>query len=151
MAAISSVPAVKAAIFDLLKARAALGDGAANGLVYWGHPHPHEPYEAVWMGDAEFESETAQIRATPRAHLETYTIPIIVKVVMQGNRPQETEERTWTIVGEVEQAFRADPVPGSVTGLLSAVVTGKFFNSVGAPWRGCEAIVFVRVQARTEP
>lgn len=114
--ATSTVPAVKAALLTALTT--ALG----SVQVKYAHPGDTIAKECVFMADAEFDSEDSSIGQV--SHYETYTVPVWVDVLSEGNDVQAAEARMWVLVGLVEAAVRSNGTLSATPGLLSATVTG---------------------------
>ena len=102
--AISTAPAVKQKILDLLAANTDL-----NGVtVTWSAPTNDSDYQAdnIWLGDVEQE-EDFRILGAQRID-ETYTIEIFVQAVALGDVEKTAEDRAWVLRDEVVQSLRAD-------------------------------------------
>lgn len=140
----SSIPAAKAKVLELLRARAAL-----NAVqVEWAHPGKNVAKEALWMGDA-FGEDTAAAISTTSPRDEKYGLPVVVSVLHEGNSGQAAEERMWALVAEVEAAIDPRAALANVGGVLQAVVESK--SPTTFPESGghvAECIVVIRVHAR---
>ena len=102
--AASTVPACKAAILTLLKARPALN----QVQITWG-----EPTEAEDLADELVFFEDPVRRLANWGHLgnpnpidETYILLLKVRNRLFGDDQQATEERCWQLVYEIEQVLR---------------------------------------------
>jgi hypothetical protein len=141
--ATSSVPSVKAAILALLQGQA----GFSGVDVRYAPPTKDWPRECVFLGNAEFAEESIPtLRPAPHRHREDYTVPVWVSVALEGNDPQATEERMWTLTGVIEDALRNNLNPSGTA--LWAIVAGKRpqLGAEDAQWVA-ENYVSVRVRA----
>lgn len=111
----STIPAVKGALLSILS------DALTGVLVTWGVPRGTKPAEWVLIGNVTGAQRAAAIGRGRRA--ETYTVEIQVTVVNSDTvSQQETTERAYAIVEEIEDAIRADETLGNLTGLIWARV-----------------------------
>lgn len=119
--ATSSVPRVKARLLTVMQT--ALTTLNAQGRVTWAHPGESIGKEAVFMGDAKFESETTvALRSGAHQQDEHYNVPVVCDVTADGNDAQAAEERAYAIAGSVEDAIRADQTLGALTWTDGAVI-----------------------------
>ncbi|MDP2712307.1 MAG: hypothetical protein Q8O56_13905 [Solirubrobacteraceae bacterium] len=104
--ATTTVPAVKAALYDLLKAR----PGLAGVQVEWARPsHDAMQPEAVW-----FEGTKTKQRAQAMGHQrrdETYILELTVSIVLDGDEARACEYRMWQVVADIEACVRENPRP----------------------------------------
>jgi hypothetical protein len=103
--AASTAPTAKTNLLTAIRARPALISGVYvdRGPL----PDPPSELERIYIGDAvDFDREWAQLGA--QRIREEYTVLVIVENVKYGNEPKDTEERTFTLANEVEQAVRTD-------------------------------------------
>lgn len=149
MSNVSSVPRAKAAILAMVQGT--LTGLNTAGAITWAHPGGDPPKEMVFLSDVEFDDEqTAAMRTAPRYQDETYSVPVWVSILAEGNDPQSAEERMWEIVGAVENVIRADQSLGGMTGLHWALVNGKTPRNIMTDqgW-AAECMVRVKCHART--
>lgn len=149
MASVSTVPAAKAGILALIKARPNL-TAVQTG---WSHPGQDISKESIFMGAARFSGEqTVALRAAPQYQDEDYTVPVWVDVLLEGDDAQAAETRMWQLVGEVEQAIRNDKTLGigPAGGILWAQVSGKTPDEyISDQGRGCRCWIAVTVKGRS--
>ena len=116
----TAVPATKAAILEVLGARA----GLAGVTLGWSGPTKDEDYvpEMVFLGEVERTSFWKQLGGHVRE--EEFSVAVTVYVEQFGDDPQTVEERAYALLDEVEDALRDDLVaPG---GLLRAAGVFQF-------------------------
>lgn len=104
--ATSTIPAVKAAIFELLRAR----PGLAGVQIEWDRPSDDAmQHEAMWFLGAR-QTQKAEAMGNQRRD-ETFTLELLVSIRRDGNEPQLCELRMWEVIGEIEQLLRQNPKP----------------------------------------
>lgn len=104
--ATSTVPAVKAALFTLLRDWPGLG----GVQIEWARPSEDAmALESVWFGGARL-AQKAEALGNQRRD-ETYTLDLVISIRRDGDEPQLCEQRMWDIVAEVEQLLRENPKP----------------------------------------
>lgn len=118
----STVPALKAALYDALAARPAL----AGVQITYGAPLPDPKREFVWLQDVEGEQEASALGHLLRR--EAMTMTVIVNVMREDRNQQAATERAFAIAAEIEALLRENPaLTGYYTGagqILAAQVTG---------------------------
>lgn len=146
--AASSIPTVKAAILALLNAR----DGLDGVGITWAHPGVDLiEHESIFFYDDPQHTEADRQLGNGKRR-ETYTLPLTVTVYGEGDPTgQETEERMWALVAEVETALRENNNLGiatATTQVISATVGGfQPHNYFEAGKRISECDVLVNVQS----
>lgn len=108
MATRSTVPTVRAQLVSLLAARA----GLAGVQVEYSHPLEGIDDEALYLGESRGTSQIPTVRAGRKARQEQYIIDVWVEVNRDGPTPQDASERSWALVGEVEDMLADDPSLG---------------------------------------
>lgn len=117
MSTTSRIPAVKAALLAILQA-----DSGLSGVqVTHGHPGGVLENEAVWIGRAEGRHEPASIRSGRQPRDETFTLDVIVSVLMAGATIAEAETRAHALAAQVEDAIAADVTLGLSPDILWAL------------------------------
>lgn len=105
----SSVPAVKGALLTMLITAlpTTTVSYAMSAAAF------DETRESAWLGQAEFGEEVvAGFRTSLHPHNEAYTVPVVVMASIEGDDPQATEARAWTLAALFEDALRQSPVLG---------------------------------------
>lgn len=127
---ISTAPAAKKWLFGQLTT-AVTNSGAGTLEVLYDNVTTSNvaPDEAVVIGD--ISNRVLEVLAMvggegPSAFTETYDINVLISIYRQGSRPEETDERAWAVLAQVETVTRTDPTFG---GLL---VTSKPRSSSSA-------------------
>lgn len=142
----STVPAVKAALLALIRARPNL----ANITVAWTFiPVDDQAYESVFF-DWSLEDATEEDRSLGDiTRTEQYVIPVVARVYGPGDLDgQETETRAFALASEVEAAVRENNRLG-LSNVESAVVVGMpSANALYNDGVVTEVTVRVRVRAR---
>lgn len=144
MAQVSTAPQAKAAILTLLAGRPALATVDRR----WGGPTDEDDVleEAIWLGDVSLEEDWGELGQ--RRKDETYTIDMTIAVRKYGDDEQGTETRCWALLGEVEQALRADPSLGGLLNRRAELVSVSQTNRPAGPQQWGSAIsCSVRCQA----
>jgi hypothetical protein len=102
--AVSTVPAAKQKILDLL---AANGD-LAGVTITWAAPTNDSDYQEdnIWLGDVDQEEEFKVLGAYKID--ETYTIPVHIQAVKQGDVEKDAEVRFWALREEVISSIRSN-------------------------------------------
>lgn len=108
MATHSTVPTVRAQLITLLTARA----GLAGVTIEQCHPLEAIDDEAIYLGQSRTTSDIPTIRAGRKARQEQYTLDVWVEVVRDGPTAQSASERSWALVGEIEDMLADDPSLG---------------------------------------
>ncbi len=112
MGSVSSVPAVKQALLETLRARPAL----AQVSVVYGPPLFVGDNDYVWLGELEGEQSYSALNATTRPRDERYTLDVIINVKRAGDDTQVATERCFELMGELESELVNDPsVHGALT------------------------------------
>jgi len=104
--AASTVPAAKAAILAMLRARPALNEVA----ITWGEPTEKEdiqPEMIFFDGPVPRLPSWATLGADNPLD-EEYTVTLQVRSYTPGDDPDIAEQRCWTLIDEIEQGIRAD-------------------------------------------
>lgn len=101
--ATTTIPAVKAALYDLLKAELSV-------RVEWARPSEDAlPLESVFFAGVK-STQAAEAMGNQRRD-ETYTFELVVAVHRDGDDPRACELRMWEIVSAIEAVVRANPRP----------------------------------------
>ena len=114
---ISTVPGVRASLFEALQATCTAAAGV-DLLVRYDDPGPFEPPDIVSLGDVtnrnvEYHAMVGDMGAQSLA--ESYSIEVVIDVCRQGDDPgQVTTERAWALAAQVETAARTDPTFGGL-------------------------------------
>ena len=108
--AVSTIPAAKDALYDLIVADASVV--AAKVQVSYGWPSPHQARELIWIGDVEGEQNAAALGKQRRE--ETYKMTLKVDVLREGNDQKSASERAFVIAGWIENILRNDATLGGV-------------------------------------
>lgn len=105
--ATSTVPAVKAALLELLKVR----PGLADVQVEYARPADDAmAHDAMWFEGARLAQKAEALGNTRRD--ETYTLDLVVSIRRDDDgNPQACEERMWEVIAEVENQLRETPKP----------------------------------------
>jgi hypothetical protein len=108
--AVSTVPAAKQKILDLL---AANGD-LAGVTITWAAPTNDSDYQHdnIWLGDVDQE-ETFRVLGAQKID-EEYRLPIHIQAHKEGDVEKDAEERFWTLREEVIGTLRADLTLGGI-------------------------------------
>ena len=139
----SSIPAAKAKVLELLRARPAL----AAIQVEWAY-QKDPAREAVFLGDAFIEEKAAAL-GTTRPREESYALDVIVSVKHEGNDAEGAERRMWQLVAEVEDALHDSPALGNAGGIYQAVIEGKAVQTFPADQsRVADCAIGIRIHAR---
>ncbi len=102
--ATSTVPTLKANLATQLAAR-----GGLTGVqISYGPPLPAPQREYIWLGDVE-GTQAFSTFAAPNRRREEYRLQVIVGVLREGTNSQATDERCFTLFGELETQLRSDP------------------------------------------
>ncbi len=139
MATTSSVPAVKAAIVALVAT-------ALPGIsVTYGRPmNSTLPREAVFVGDVRGQHRVPTMKSGRKAREETYTLDVVIAVLMPRGTLSEAEARAFVLATEVEDALADDPSLGGVDGLIHATA-GSFRSEPEFANEGPVAVVVLEV------
>lgn len=149
--AVSTIPAVKAALKTGLAART----GLTGVLVEWGVPHERwEGTSGEWLvlGDTRAPQEAAALGRLRRT--ENLTIEVYVDVRRQTTDAQSTTERAFVIAGELEDYLRSDPSLSADYGGSGEIVAAQFggvvreLSSSADRQRRAVLVSEVNVQAR---
>lgn len=108
--AVSTIPALKDALYDLIVADASVV--ADNVQVSYGFPGPNPRRELIWLADVNGEQNAAALGRQRRE--ETYTLTIYVDVLREGTDQKTCTERAFTVAGWIENILRADASVGGV-------------------------------------
>lgn len=114
---VSSIPAVKQALLDLLSARPGM-DGAK---ITWAVPSGQ--VERDWVSLDDVTGRQAPARLGRQAREEEYTVQITVTVVRPAvDTPQSVASRCFALVAEIENLLRENPTIG-VNSLVHTYIT----------------------------
>lgn len=113
----SSIPAFKAALLALLRARPNL----ANVQVTYGPPLPSPAREFIQVGDVDGQQGWSTVGGQTRQ--EDYTVKVTTSVTVEGVNFQTANERAFVLVAEIEAALRGDQT-------VSATVMSAQFGGV---------------------
>lgn len=107
---VSTVPAVKAALFNGIKTQIA----DSSVLVSYDEPGEFQPDDIVVIGNVSRSVEVhAMVGSGGTGWLEeTYTVDIVISVYRGGDDPQTVFERACTLAAAVETFVRNDPYLG---------------------------------------
>lgn len=147
MASTSRIVDVKDALLSILSNDA----GLAGIQVTRGKPGDDIRDEAVWVGRAVGRHEPVTIRAGRQPRDETFTVDVVVSVLVGGGTIADAEDRAHVLMDEVEDAIAQDPSLGGVLvggdWALPADLeeSGSGYTDVGAI---CEIRLGVEVRAR---
>lgn len=108
--AASTAPDAKAALLALFDAHA----GLSTVRVMWEQPTREEQVrnEMLHLGEVNVTGEWAVMGGLRRD--ESYSIAITLRVRREGDDPQATEQRAWTLLHEVSTALAADKYLGGL-------------------------------------
>lgn len=121
----STIPAVKAAVFERL---AALDFGADVDVCY-GRPRDYRR-ESVVIGDTSEDSEQTWASLGDLQRAETYELDVICRVAHPGDSQREATERCFELFGVVELSLRELPTLG-VAGVTHAhLVSPRLYEGV---------------------
>jgi hypothetical protein len=101
--AVSTIPAVKAALLARLESR----PGLTGVQICYGAPIPNPSREFVWLGNVSGDQEWAAIGQLSRS--EEYDLEVIVMVRREGSDQQACTERCFEIAEELAAELRSDP------------------------------------------
>jgi hypothetical protein len=150
VAVLSSVPAVKNALFDRLVARAGLI--SSELVVSYGIPVENPAEEYIAVGRVP-EHEQRQIGAGPPPHTreENYVLQVLVSVLRDGavENQQTCTERAYAIAAEIEDELADDPsINGAISvGYLAEVEGHELFEPTTD--NRCQADILMRIRCRT--
>ena len=134
---VSTAPAAKAWLFARLQSAVTAVSSASLQVLYDNVTTSNvAPDEAVVVGDItnrRLDGLALVGGEGPSAFTETYDINVVVSVFRSGSRPQETTERAWVILAQVETVTRTDPTFG---GLLTYSKPRDTFSTVTASDNG---------------
>lgn len=106
----ASAPRIKAALLTIMEATPAFID--PETLVSYAHPGALDQRVLVYFDRTVQDEKTAG--SGMRRREEDVIIDLIIDVFEIGDNPQQTEERCWTLVAEIEKLLREKPeVPSS--------------------------------------
>lgn len=121
MATSSTIPTAKAALVSLIGA-------ALSGVqVKYGRPADNQlERECVYVGDVTGSSRVPTMRAGRKPREETYSVEVVVAVLMLEGEVTEAEARAFTLLTEVEDVVADDPTLGiaAATGFFQATAGG---------------------------
>jgi hypothetical protein len=107
--AVSTVPALKAALLNALEALPSL----SGVKVSWGWDGPAP--ELILLGDVPVaEQEPAAMRAGPHTRAETYTLDVLIRVERRTKNQRAVTERAYELAGVIEALLREDYTVGGV-------------------------------------
>ena len=148
MATTSTVPAVKAALVDLLAT--AVNDTEVQ--VVYGRPQDSlVKAEFVHVADVSYSAEIANIKAGRKQYDENYTVDVVVAVGKPRGTSEDAEARAFALFEHLRDLLADDPSLGGVDGVVWAVL-----ESVDAATEHQGSVVAsvivatVRVRARVE-
>lgn len=98
----STAPAMKAALYTALAARA----GLSGVTISYGAPL-QAPREFIALADIDGSQEFAQLGALKKN--ETYTLTVYCSVLREGNQQQACTERCFELAAELEDELRTNP------------------------------------------
>jgi hypothetical protein len=114
----STVPAVKAYLFNALKVRTELATLIAQGeaLVSYDDPGPFQPQDIVAVTNVTRSVKPLQMVGGGGAGWldESYTVDVVVDVFRGGDDPQTVFERACLLVDVVVDVVRQDPSLGGL-------------------------------------
>lgn len=117
----SSIPAVKAALVELITA--ALATAGANGgpvQVSYGWPGTVGERELVYAGNVEGRHEPGPMTGGRKRRDETYAVEIVVEVVQPRGTAAAAEDRAFELLTAVEDTLANNPSLGGIDGLMWA-------------------------------
>jgi hypothetical protein len=108
---VSTVPAVKAYLLDLMQVALA----GPDLQVYYSEPGPGYPDDVVYLGDTEQQQKPTQMVGSGGAGwlFESYHQVVEVDVYRGGDDPQAVFERAAALVAQIESLVRSDPSLGA--------------------------------------
>jgi hypothetical protein len=110
MGEVTTAPALKAKLRDVLAARVGLRDVKVS----WGWPKAVRR-EMIVLGNVnESEQEYVVFRAGRKPREESYTLEVLVRVEQGTNDQEPVTLRAYAIAAELEDALRADFTVGGV-------------------------------------
>jgi hypothetical protein len=144
MATISTVPAVKKALYDALTA------GLGGVQVSYGHPSAAlVERQVVYVGDVQMDYSVPVMRAGRQPRQEEFTVEVIVNVAPARGEPSEAEAEAFALLAAVEDVVADDPTLGGVDGLLWVRFdSGRVVTDLGPEGPICLIAVEVACAAR---
>lgn len=119
MATSSTVPAVKAALVDLLAA--SIDDSDVQ--VHYGRPQDSlVRREAVFVADVSYTATVANIKAGRKHYDEDYTVDVLFAVGKPRSTNEDSETRAFALFEHLRDVLADDPSLGGVDGLIWAVL-----------------------------
>lgn len=109
---VSSVPAVKKALFDAFTADAALGAATPAVGVFWASPnYDHAHHEFLHFVASTADVQFATMGRGPLNRDENASLTIRVQVFREGTDAYACEQRWWAIQQAVEKVLLVQPSP----------------------------------------
>jgi hypothetical protein len=116
----STVPAVKAALFNFFQASPAL----SGVQVTYSHPGNTLQNSVIYLGDVQGTSHYPTMRAGRKAREEDYILDCWILVADSNSDSISVETTAFTMMGAVEDVIANDPTLGSLDGVKWSELTG---------------------------
>lgn len=149
MSASSSIPGVKDAIYDGLKAE----EGLRGVSIDYGIPHERwEGTSGDWLIVGDTTSEQDELSFGARRRLETLNVEVYVDIRRQTTDQKAVTERAFVVAGVVEDWLRADnTLTADYAGegqIVDAVFGGVTQESSSSADRQRRSVLTCRVRVR---
>jgi hypothetical protein len=134
--AISTIPALKAALVTILQARAAL----ANTLVTYGWPAAPTPEMIILADVPEWTQAVGAMRAGGQPRDEEYLLEVACLVEHGGTDQQVISERAFALLSEIELELRTNATVGYIVRKAEVAGPGELREYV-TPGNGRRSVV----------
>lgn len=102
------------------------------------------PREAVYVGDVRGQHRIPVMKAARKAREESFTVDVVVAVLMPRGTIADAEARAFVLATQVENVLADDPSLGGVDGLIHATA-GSFRSEPDFAQEGPVAVVVIEV------